>query len=559
MKKLILPIAVMLVAIQGEAQEFETKAAAPLAVTKGTVYMKLLFAADGDIYSLKVQDMVKKLNCSYSICRYDKNMTMLYESSLDKLVGDRFFEGVYSTKGRIYLFTADYHDKNRKYTIFGIEIDAKTGNATGAEKVLYTYDLLSNWDKVFTRIVPDADSSRFIITSLSDNKDDPFYYNTVVDLNLGTSFTIKATPRTPESQVFRMEDVILENNNTLILTGKIFDVIREPKGGTSRKFKRYSIQRFDMKGKKILDYTLNLKDKYPINCKLFKLPASSELLLAGTYYDDETKVETKGVFFTKLDNATLASGELSVKEFTNDEKFNRDLDISYPGINSFYFNNFSYNAATKKLFLVAETYALNITKDRYWYDVVTIDADKTISRKNESMNTVSTYTYHCGDMLVVDVNPESKSINRYYLVAKRQVEKIAESEENNYPGILNAFSGNQPDDYMWPLSVAPFYSSYSFHFLNNNFYLFYNEQLKKEVNTKEKDRYPGYYTSTLKCVTINTQSGSITTKTMKANEPQFVFMPRFILPAGKDIYAPAMNVTPKIDASFKLSKFTLRD
>lgn len=118
----------------------------------------------------------------------------------------------------------------------------------------------------------------------------------------------------------------------------------------------------------------------------------------------------------------------------------------------------------KKLFLVAETYALNITKDRYWYDVVTIDADKTISRKNESMNTVSTYTYHCGDMLVVDVNPESKSINRYYLVAKRQVEKIAESEENNYPGILNAFSGNQPDDYMWPLSVAPFYSSYSFHF-----------------------------------------------------------------------------------------------
>lgn len=557
MKKAILPILIMLVAIQSEAQEFETKAAAPIAVTKGTVYMKLLFAANGDIYSLKVQDMVKKLNCSYSICRYDRNMSLIYESSLDKLIGNRFFEGVLAAQGRLYLFTADYHDKNRKYSVFGMEIDAKTGNATGSEKVLYTCDLLSNWDKVFTRIVPDADSSRFIITSLSDNKDDPFYYNTAVDLNLGTSFTIKANPRIPESQVFRMEDVIMENNNTLILTGKIFDVIREAKGGTSRKFKRYSMQRFDLKGKKIIDYTLNLKDKYPVNCKLFKLPASTDLLLAGTYYDDETKAETKGIFFTKLDNATLAPGELSVKEFTNDEKFNRDLDMSYPGINSFYFNNFIYNAAKKQLFLVAETYNVNVTKDRYWYDVVTIDADKTISRKNESMNTVSTYTYHCGDLLILDINPETSSINKYYLVSKRQVEKIAEHEENNYPGILNAFSGKLPNDYMSPLSVAPFYSSCSFHFLNNKLYLFYNEQLKKEENIKEKDRYPGFYTSTLKCIAINTQSGSITTKVMKANEPQLVFMPRFILPAGKDIYVPSMNITPKIDAVFKLSRFTL--
>jgi hypothetical protein len=372
-------------------------------------------------------------------------------------------------------------------------------------------------------------------------------------------FTSNADPIIPDSQVFKLEDAILEKNNTVILTGKQYEIIRGEKKSVTWKFKGYHIFRFDEKGKKINDYVLDLKDKYAIHCKLYKIMPANDLVLAGTFTDDETKGEAKGVFITKLDNTSLGTTAISIKEFTNEEKFNRDLDVSYPGINNFYFYKFIYNSTKKKLYLIAETYNVGVAAEVFRHDKVTYGGNGGISRKTDAIKTVEAYTYHCGDILVLDISLESSSIDKYYLIPKRQLEKIAQNEENNYPGILNAFTNKPPSDYFFGSAVAPFYVSIAFHYSNDKLYVIYNEQEKNAEKTKSKDYYPGFNTSSLTLASINLNDKKVSTRKIGQSESQLAFMPRYVAAKGNDFYIPSLNITHKLKSDFKLTRFTITD
>jgi len=551
MRLILIILSISLLSLQASSQSINARSSAPISVDRGTAYMNLLHTEGGDLYTLKFLNNLKKTSITYSLCKYNANMTQVYETSLNKLVGDRFFEGVHSVKGRIYLFTADFQDRKKKFALFGIELDKATGNAIGTEKTIQVYDRHSNWDAYMLRILPDADSSRFIITGVNDNKDDYNYYVTVADLDLNTQASIQANPHIPQTQYYRLLEVLVENNNNVILTGQHFDIVSNAKG-SSWKPKGYHIFRFDAKGKKINDYILKLENRFPSECKLFKL--QQDLVLAGTYYEDQTKPEIKGSFLAKLDPTTLAPSTISTGAFTTDQLFNRDLDASFPGIGVFYFSNMVYDHSTQKFYFFAENYNVGMTADTYFYQIVTYGGEGGVNRKTDSWKNADTYTYHCGDILVVEASAGDMKVSRQFLISKRQLEKFAENIETGYPGIRDATSKNPPNDHLLPQTVAPLYSSYGLHWGKDKIYLVFNDQPRKKEAAQDKDFVVAFKNSPLTAAVIDLKSGNVSNLKLKDNEGAQVFMPRFILSGANGFYVPSIQISTKVDCIFKLTQ-----
>ena len=163
-----------------QAQSFEIKNGEQISVSKGTAYLKVLMTEGTDVFALKIENTKKKLDDSYYLCRYDKNMNKLYESDLSKHIGDRFMFYAGALQGRIYVFTSE--TKKQKFFIYGIEIDKTTGKNIGEEKILYTYSLLDKFDRYTYMIKPDADSANWIVAATSDNPDDYAYYFSCIDV-----------------------------------------------------------------------------------------------------------------------------------------------------------------------------------------------------------------------------------------------------------------------------------------------------------------------------------------------------------------------------------------
>src|SRR5688572_16017900 len=115
--------------ITGYSQSFEIKSGEELTVSKGSVYMRVLLTEETDVYVYAEEFTTKKVNPTYTLYKYDKNMTKIYENNFNKYIGDRFVFYVQSLQGRIYLFTSEW--KKDKYTVYGIEIDKNTGKLIG--------------------------------------------------------------------------------------------------------------------------------------------------------------------------------------------------------------------------------------------------------------------------------------------------------------------------------------------------------------------------------------------------------------------------------------------
>jgi len=551
MRLLFLIISLTLLTQPATTQSITTTSTAPLSVDKGTAYMNLLHSEGGELYSLKTLNNLKKTTITYSLCKFNSAMAQVYEINLNKLIGDRFFEGVHMVKGRIYLFTADFREKKKKLVLFGIELDKATGNPIGAEKTIQEYERHSNWDKYTFRILPDADSSRFIITGVNDNKEDDIYYITLVDLDLNNKASIHADPRISETQRYQLSEVVAESNNNVILAGQHFDVIRSAKETTWRP-KGYHIFRFDNKGKKINDYIFKMGDKFPAECKLYKLPQG--LVLAGTYTEDEAKPQIKGCFLARLDPDKLTPAAVSTRAFTSDQLFNRDLDASFPGIGMFYFYNVIYHPGLQKFYFFSENYNVGVTADTYYYQTVTYGGEGGISRKTDSWATADTYTYHCGDILVMEANASDLQVSRHFLVPKRQLEKLTENLDTGYPGIRDAAWNSPPNDYLFPLPVAPLYSSFGVHSGNDKIYLLFNEQPRKKETAQDKDFLLAFKNSPLTAAIIDLKSGTVSNMKLKDNEGLMVFMPRYILSGSNGFYVPSLQISAKVDCNFRLTR-----
>lgn len=115
----------------------------------------------------------------------------------------------------------------------------------------------------------------------------------------------------------------------------------------------------------------------------------------------------------------------------------------------------AFHPKLQKFYFFAENYHVGLTADTYFYQTVTYGGEGGVSRKTDAWKNADTYTYHCADILVMEVNANDLQVSRHFLVPKRQFEKLTENVENGYPGIRNAAWNAPPNDLLLSQTVAP--------------------------------------------------------------------------------------------------------
>ena len=547
------------------AQSFDLKNGDQMSVSKGSLYMKVLLTEGTDVYALKSENLVKKLDDSYYLCRYDKNMTKVFEANLSKYIGDRFHYYAGALQGRIYLFSSEI--KKRTFNVYGIEIDKATGSSIGNEKLICSYELPGKFAIYNYMIKPGADNDNWIVTSASDDGDDPSWHFAIINPNLQNIADIKIDLRFRAKQYFELQQVVAEKNSSIIIAGKVYDEVQGPQKQTLRPLNHYMVQRYDAKGKKLADYSLDLKGKSPMTCTVYKVPGAEKIVLGGIYCNTSKNDLADGMYFSTLDNVTLAPVQLAYKEISAADQALRKNDNVYADNSNFVMNDVLFDKQTNQLVFWAETYNFQVTKTPFWYSdrindpkvgkpVYEQDAKAFVDK--ESVRPIDTYHYGCGDILLMVADLNTGNISNQYTLIKRQVEKIAENPDNNYPGFNTAFSNIPPSNYISVPALAPFYSSCVAGLYNNKLFIIYNQQ-KKEVEDKRKDGYPGYYTSTLSSYIIDIKSGSIQRKEITPNGDRPVFMPKLAVANGQDVFIPAMKITNKMEGSCSLTKISIKE
>ena len=546
------------------SQSFDVKSSDEVSV-KGSVYMKPLMRDESGIYFLKMENKSGK-SCLYALDKYDKNMNNVYDNCIEKYTGDKIIQNIVTVQNRIYVFFSEWTKK--KFAVYGLELDKATGNPVGKEKLLVEWILADRMNRYDLRIKPDADSSNSVITATSDSPADDAYHIILVDVDLNVKYYIKADPKFNSNQVFEFENVITENSNSAIITGKLYDIVRSGKN-TSWVLNRLVIQRYDVNEKKLADLNPDLKDKYIISYKVFRIANTTDIFISGIYSKTNTGVSIPaGLFFSKL-APDLTLGNVSIKEINPADIEKWKAEEKYPGIYNFIFYDILFDKDKNRLFLFAETYDYKQEYGTYWYhDPIGrrpgqqgYVASQMGLYKNAAKK-IFTYVYHCGEMIVIDVDLKSSSINKYYNIDKKQVEIIAENEDNNFPAIYDAFVSRPPTNYIYGQGVAPFYSSFSTNKIGERLFIIYNQQekIQESKRSKDKDDYPDFNTSQLNCISINLNSGEVTKKIIAANDDDHpVYMPRFAYASGNDFLIPALKITRKLKADCKFVRVAIKD
>ena len=563
MKKYLLLLLTLNAAVFCSSQSFDVKSGEKVSVSKGSVYMKPLMKDETGAYFLKMENKSGK-SCLYALDKYDKNLNSVYDNCIEKYTGDKIIQNIVVMQDRIYVFFSEWSKK--KFAVFGLELDKATGNAVGKEKLIIEWTLEDRMNRYDLRIKAGEDGSNCVITATNDSPADNAYHIIVVDVNLDVKYAIKAEPKIAANQVFELENVVTERSNSAIIAGRLYDIVGSGKN-TRWELKRLLIQRYDVNGKMVADITPDLKEKRITSYKVFRVPQSADIMLAGIYVNTGAS-SPSGLFFSKLD-PELKLGNVSVKNFNSNDIERWKALEKYPGIYSFIFYDVLFDKNKNRLFLFAETYDYRQERGTYWYhDPVGRRPGQQGSvatemglYKNATKN-IFTYIYHCGEMMVTDVDLTSSSIKNYYSIDKRQVEIIAENEDNNFPAIYDAFVNRAPSNYIYGQGVAPFYSSFSTSEVGDKLMIIYNQQeeIPESKSRKDKDDYPDFNDSQLNCVSIDLKSGEVTKKIIAANnDDQPVYMPRFAFASGNEILIPSLKITSKLKADCKLSRVTISD
>jgi hypothetical protein len=557
MKKQSFFFAAILISIICYSQNYSLSSSQELKNRKGSIYMNLLGADENNIYTLKVTNKVRGVGINnaydtyYSLCKYDNNLNPVFETELNKMIGDQLFQSLLFLQKRLYLFVWNF--KKKSFILSAVELDKVTGNKLGDLKELYSYKKEDKWDDMEYTVKLNPDSSGFIISGQNTNNEkfDDAHYVTLVDKNLNITASVKMTPPIDHKmQMFAMENIIPEKNNDMLLFGRLIQATEIKKNQLKWEYKFHVIYRFDNKGNKLAEYAIDLKDKTIENCKIMQPPGTSDIYLSGFYSNKTESGKINGAFITKLENNSLKAGPIATKEL--------NPVVNYTGYSQILFRDPLFDLGNKRIFLVAETYNEKIDRGRI------TDETKSYSMGNSSsvreFRQLNTYTYAYGDMLVVNLDLSSVSVKNLTVLNKQQTEKIAESPYSPYPAMEAPFPTGKPDQYNYYEGVAPFYSSTCVALINNKLMIMYNEQNKEvaAIEEKKETKHLGFDKSVLSCFTVDVNTGTVSKKEIATTTDQPIFMPRFGFVSGSNVFLPAMLLTRTLEAELKLAKISIR-
>lgn len=498
---------------------------------------------------------------AFKLYKFDKNYNSIYEQDYKKLMKGLSFKGIQFLQKDMFLFGHDYIKKERKYIIYGVKLDTKTGEPKGEMQELATFELNSKRDDFDYSFTPTPDSSKWMLVGDVSTETNTAISIAILDKEL------KQKGRTQinmsyDKKSFTLEDIMMVNDGKFLVLGKQYEMVPTGKRNkTVRTFTKYVFSKYDAKGKKEMDLPTDVSSHYAMSGKAIYLP-DGQLSLAGFYSNDPKKKEVNGVFLHKVDVNTgtvlqssfkelsanmLDQAEEDENELDKEEKNARkerekakEKDGDEDGISrDFVIRNVEVNPVTGALYLIAE-----LSRFQTW----------TTSHYNGKTWTSRTYyMYTNSDLLVISAGAQGQ-IEWINTLPKRQVETISSSGSGlgYYSPVTDFFARG---------GGMPFYSSFNYTMRENKMVFLINDHEQNAEVKKLGDKVKtinNFRKSVAYAVTLDLKNGQFSRKILLSNEDDPVLMPRFSYVAGKDFFLPAMKTKALGKTEFKMGKVSIK-
>jgi hypothetical protein len=555
------------------AQTYSVQWGEEMKLKKGSMDFDIVNADETGVYVLEGKLKMKSYfvigatyGTTYKLIKFDKNYNEVYQQEYRKELKGLNFKSIQFLKNDMFLFADDYTRKEKKYTIYGMKLDRKTGAPMGEMNELASFQLESKKDDFDYSFTPSPDSSAWLLVGdVSTDMNTAISINTF-DRNLArkgsTQINLVFDPKS-----FVLEDVLPTADNKFLILGKQYEMVPTGKRNkTARTFTKYVFSKYDSKGKKEMDLPTDVSSHYAMSGKAIYFP-NGELAMAGFYSNNPKKTEVNGFFLHKVDVLTGTILQSSYKEISADMldqavDDNNDLDDDQKkqkkeeekakdkvgdddGISrDFIIRGVEFNPVTRSLVLVAE-----LSQFRFYTTSYYNSTSKTWEYRNH-------YNYTNSDVLVINTNSQGQ-IEWINTLPKRQIETITSSGG----GGAGIYFSSDVSGYFARGGGMPFYSSFGYMLRENKLIFLLNDHQQNAGVRKLGDKLKSvtnFRKSVAYAVSLDLKTGQFTRKLLLSNEDDPVLMPRFSFVVDRDFYLPAMKMKALGKTEFKIGKVTVK-
>ncbi|MEO6166764.1 MAG: hypothetical protein ABIO46_07155 [Chitinophagales bacterium] len=395
---------------------------------------------------------------------YDKNLRLKKRQELEpQIKGFRAeLETVQYLDGNLFAFILYINKKGEQTELYYQPIDKKTLLLSGTPKkiLIIPYDSRSKQGD-FTYKLSIDHKKIAIIASVHDDKDLNEKFATAVFDTSMNSLWEKQITLPYESELFEKEQLLLDNNGNIYLSGRLYnEKAKEKRKGVANY--SYKIIAYRDKGNDSREYEVNLSGQFITDIG-FNITADDKLAVAG-FYSTQGTYSIKGISFTLIDAASAVMLKQGSKPFDAAflELFTRSqLDKKDQEIYRYSLDKIIIRSDGGVL-LLAEQYFVESYTTRDYYN------GQYVSR--------TTYYYNYNDIMAINVNP-NMTIAWATKIPKRQVT----TNDNGY------------------------YSSYTYAVAGDKIYLLFNDNPDNLLVTDPAQvaKYSGVQKSVATLVTIS--------------------------------------------------------
>lgn len=538
-----------------------------LKIKRGTTELNIVTADNTGVYVQEggVRYFTIGFNnmTGFKFRKFDKFYNEVYEEDYKQELKGKELNRIIPFKTKLYIFADDYDKKEKRFVTYAAEIDKASGKLKGDWKEIVEVPRENRGDDYAFTIIPSADSSSMVLVADISNTDRSsvkvLVMNEALQPQSATTINLQYTKNT-----YALQDVLFTNDKKILVVGKIYEEVELTKRRKRLMFKKLSIEKYDLSGKKEMEVATSDAGKVLVSAKLVQ-NKKSELFVCGFYSNNAKTQEINGLLVNRIDLATGNVITSTTKQldptmigtFDEDADDDKDAETKQSKLSSKKaaadgdMDGFSSDFLFRKIY-VGQDNSILLIAEKFRFDTYT-RTESSYDGQRWTYRTVTTYQYTCGDLLTIKVGDDG-ALKWVNVIPKLQVEAIRARGAATTTGI--SFNSH-----LFISGGLPFYSSFNVVPFKNKLIFYYNDNTKnaavKTVADKAKSTY-NFNKSNCYSLTLDLTTGDVARKFLFTNDDEPIAMVRHGMLTGNELYLVAYKPSLLGKSTLKLGKITIR-
>jgi hypothetical protein len=561
MKYAICTIAFLLFLFFSHAQKVSVVWGENLKIKKGTTEMNIVTADKSGVY-VQEEDLrpfgFAHVNNRMKIKfrKFDKDYNEVYELDYVDELKDKEFNRIVPFKDKLFLFADDYDKKARQFITYAVELDKSSGRIKGALKEIAVIPRDDRNDRYDFIVVPTVDSSAMVLVADISNKAYVRIKVAVMNESLepvsNTDINLSFAKDT-----YELDDLLYTMDSKIVVTGKVFEEVQVNKKRTRKVFKKVSLERFNLEGKKEAEFPTITGGKMLLSAKVVT-NANRDVFVCGYYTNDFKDKKVNGIVVNRinpLNGEVIMASEKAIDpsmigKFTEDdteetEKKGKSKELEGE------LEGFASNYRFKKV-IIGQDNSIILIAEQYEVDIRTSVQTNTVNGQIQT-RTTTTYYYTSGDIMTTLIGSDG-NIKFSSVIPKRQRESTGMSSSSVGYGIV--FSGS-----FFVTGGMPFYSSFNCIPYRNKLFFFFNDHGDNGAVTQQGQsakKVSNFSKSDCYSLMLDMETGKVTRKMLFTNNDEPTAMVRHGMVLNNELYLVALRWSMLGKSTIKLGRIQVK-